>query len=241
MNFSRIIVCTIPLWLLPIASSPQNTNNINNSQHTFGYYDNQYGPDPALANGVQYVGYDPRIKGHQFLTSEDYTLGSISINGKTFKNQVLNLDIYKNKLILKLRDQFETTKLIELYAAFIDSFEFDGKQFKNISFTGLPQRFYQIIDHGNLKFAIYWRKEQHLVYTSKAEEYFSDPIRESYFLIDNIPNSFSNNKSFINLFSEKNKPLLNKFLKTNHINIKKANNQELKNILIFCTEKLYIK
>ncbi|MHC1702468.1 MAG: hypothetical protein AB9846_01045 [Tenuifilaceae bacterium] len=230
------IILYLFLLSLPNISVSQVNNNPNSYSDIFSHYDSYYGSNPELVNGTQYLGYDSRIKGHQFFNDFDFFDGSVTINGTEYKNLQINYDIFSNKLILKHKDYADNINYIELFNSSIDNFKLDNKTFIYTCFLNKPKGFYQLIDNGYLKFIISWRKEKYILYSNKPEESFTNPKKEKFLQIDKTTYSLNNNRSFVKLFSQEKRPLIKKYLKSNKINIKKANDFEMKKLLTYCTD-----
>ena len=69
------------------------------AQFTISNREYEFEMDAKLINGKKYS-YFPgdNIQGHQFLDSEKFSLGTVTIQGKTYSGVSLNLDIYNQQL-----------------------------------------------------------------------------------------------------------------------------------------------
>jgi len=199
-------------------------------------YDPVYGFDPLLYNGRMYYFYpQPGTGGNQYLQDEFDTQGSITLRGVTYTNQNINYDIYNQQLVLKYKDAIGSTKLIEISLAWLESFTLNGFPFECIDEGNSNKRIYQVLGSGSKKILYHYQKDLLLhSQTISGLYYFSKTIREKYVYIDNRSAKFTNNNSFISDFSPSDQVLIKKYLRKQNINVKKANDLILTDLINYC-------
>src|SRR5665647_118758 len=94
--------------------------------------------DPLKENQILYNGKVWRnlyynVKGDQFLFSSEYLNGSLSINGKTYKNLSINYDIYNDEIITPTNH----SSILQMNKEMVDSFTlvFGVKTYSFINIT----------------------------------------------------------------------------------------------------------
>lgn len=198
------------------------------SQDAVSLFDQTYGPDPLLYNGRKYTYYLPSgTQGHQFLYSSEFKVGTVRISGKTFGNILLNYDIYNQQLVMKINDPTGAESIIELSKAWLEAFHIENKDFILFGKDD-DKRFYQVLGKGPAYILYYFSKNIRLDATYGTTQYaFKPPDKSMYLLCDNDLIPFRNNKSFINAWDENQQIELKKYLKKNKINVKKANDKAM--------------
>jgi len=198
------------------------------SQDAIYSFDEVYGPDPLLYNGRKYTYYLPSgTQGHQFLYSNEFKAGSVRISGKTFGNIMLNYDIYNQQLVMKTIDPTGAESIIELSKAWLEEFHLENKDFILFGKDD-DKRFYQVLGTGPSFILYYFSKNIKLDATYGTTQYaFKPPDKSMYLLRGNDLFPFSNNRSFLNLWDEYEQVELKKYLKKNKINVKKASDKAM--------------
>ena len=193
------------------------------SQETSQLVDQKYGPDPLLYNGRKYTYYLPSgTQGHQFYNSADFKESTVIIAGKRFEKVFINYDLYNQQLLMKTNDPSAAGIIIELSKAWLEGFHLDGKDFILFG-KGDEKRFYQVLGEGPVFILFYFTKNIKLDATYGTTQYAFKPAEKSMYLLrENDLTSFRNNRSFINTLKEDQQIELKKYLKKNKINVKKA-------------------
>lgn len=199
------------------------------------YHDPIYGYDPLITNGRVYYFYLPGTGGTQYLQENFDTQGTVTLRGVTYSSLSINYDIYNQQLILKYKDAIGSSKLIEVSFAWLESFTLGGLPFEFIDDGNSNKRIYQVLGSGSKKILYFYRKDLLLHnQTISGLYYFSKPIKEKYVLNENRIVKFINNKGFISAFSPAQQVLLKKHMRKQNINIKKANDKILSDLIEYC-------
>jgi len=201
--------------------------------------DNQdplYGLDPLLYNGRMYYFYPlPGTDGTQYLSNEFDPKGSVTLRGVTYPNLNINYDIYNQQLVLKFKDAIGSVKVIEVSYAWLESFILQGKLFEVFPDAGSTKKFYQVLGSGDKKI-LYSYSKKLLIHTQTISGlyYFSKTITEKYVYNENRIVKFNNNHSFISAFSPPEQVLVKKYLRKQNINVKKATDAVLSDLINYC-------
>jgi hypothetical protein len=223
----------IPRFLLLLLLAMISNTAI--SQSLSDNHDPVYGYDPLLYNGRMYYFYQPGTGGTQYLHENFDPQGTITFRGVTFSNLSINYDVYNQLLVLKYKDAIGSNKLIEVSYAWLESFTLGGYSFEYISESNSTRRIYQVLGSGNKKILYFYRKDMLLHnQTISGLYYFSKTIKEKYVFNDNHIVKFNTNKSFLAAFSPAQQVLIKKYIRKQNINVKKANDAILTDLINYC-------
>jgi hypothetical protein len=201
--------------------------------------DNQdplYGFDPLLYNGRMYYFYPmPGTGGTQYLYNEFDTKGSVTLRSVTYPNLNINYDVYNQQLVLKFKDAIGSNKIIEVSYAWLESFIMQGKLFEVFPDAGSVKKIYQVLGSGDKKILYSFRKKLLLHnQTTSGIYYFSKIITEKYVYNESRIVKFNNNHTFISAFSQPEQTVIKKYLRKQNINVKKATDVELSDLINYC-------
>lgn len=188
-----------------------------------------YGLSPILFNGKVYSDfYDNQVNGDQFLLKASMTMGNLTIQNQSFTNQKLNLDIYKQKILLEFEDQNKAIKLIDIPIEHLSEFSLEQKQFIINKLDSVNYKIYQIIGDGKYQFRIHWFKKLETSSSGSVYDYqFTDAKREILFVQQGDISQISKNKSLVKSIKDTHQKEFKRWLKTNRIKIQKASDSEL--------------
>ncbi len=202
-----------------------------------------YGQNPVLYNGKIHSLFSIReIKGSPFLfknnssaTDKSFIGAQLTIQGNTFHHQLINYDIYNQKLLLKLYFQAEGKIIIEVPELLLDSFSINGVHFICTKLINNKYIIYQKIGNSNLQFYYHWYN--YLKFNSSINNsyyYFTKAEKNMFLKKHNQIFKFINNRSFLKFFDKEKKDYLKKYLKINKINVKKADDQQMFELITYC-------
>lgn len=201
-----------------------------------------YSSDPLLYNGRYYTFFPPlSTGGNQFLADRQFEVGSVTIRGVTYPDLLLNYDIYNQQLVLKYKNKAGGTDQIIVSDAWLESFSFRSKNFEMISIQDTVKRIFQVLGKGQNRIFYYWKKDLNVDNLNGAKNHIFSVARKEM----NIFNGkqilkYGNNKSFYSLFKPEKRNVVKKYLHEHNINVKKAADQEITELLYFCNN-LYEK
>jgi hypothetical protein len=207
------------------------------SQDMASRADSVYGHNSLLYNGVKYSFYVPsRTGGHQFLSTRDFTSGSVVIKGAGFDVTGINYDVYNQEILIQYENAAGGLDILSLSKAWIDHFHIGEKRFEILEVNG-TQQICQVIPAGNLKVIYHWSKTLKLDMQYGSRDFiFSEPERESYIMTGNSWFEFRNNKTFVKAFDPELQPEIRRSLKLMKINVKRSSDTAMLGLLVQCEE-----
>ena len=174
-----------------------------------------------LYNGSLWTNMYHRIEGDQFLFSALFLTGTISINGKIFKNVRIKYDIYSDEIITPLNIE----EILQLNKEMVDSFtiSFEDKvyKFENIrndtlkDFSGYANLLYS----GKSSFYVKYKKSISPSITVKSDgDFYQDHMM--YLLKDKMVYPISGTKTLFKVLNTDKEKLKN-FIRKNKLKISK--------------------
>jgi len=202
----------------------------------------KYGPDMVLINGEKYYYPYRAALGNPFLTSSGTNDASVQLNGIVYENQHVKYDIYNQLIVLEFNDMTDASKSIILRNEILDQFILDDRIFKKYTQEGSDERFGQLIYEGEISCFYFWKKRYAVDSKVGQNQYsFSDPIRQSYLMVDGQVILYKGKRSFLNCFPAQERVQIKAFMKKNRIRIKKESDSGmgllLENINQICQDE----
>jgi len=191
--------------------------------------------DYRLINGKIYAYYLPgNVSGNQFLSSPDFSEGTLWLSGKTYRNVLMNLDILNQELLISFQSPEGAKRIISASLAYIDSFYFEGKFFVVERDAGNRSRIYQKIGRGGLCFYFQWTKSLDLRSSLNSIRYeFSNAGREIFLQRKGKRIALSNNRKLYKLFPKEQAAQLRKFMRSHKWKINKMQDCDYPSLLEF--------
>jgi len=139
-----------------------------------------------LYNGVIWTNLYYRIKEDQFLFSKDLLPGSVSMNGKTFKNLLVRYDIYNDEIMIPT----DRGLILQLNKEMVDSFSlnFNGRKYNFVNLRNDSTKlngYANLLYKGKTALFVKYRKEIELLAVDKKFDLFYQTLR-IYFLKDDV-------------------------------------------------------
>jgi len=200
-------------------------------------FDKLYGLDVLLNNGKKYFPDQTPAIGHPFWKSKDTFQADLTISGKTFKNQSLNYNLYKQEFILVYTNYNGQQGQIILNNSAIDTVITGSNKFIPQEFPEIKQQFVQLIYQGRLSCYIGWYKELkcNTVGANAGFQYTND-YHMNYLVYNGSVYRFTNKSSFLQIFNIKERVSIRKYLSSNRLRFKKMKENNLKKLIIYCEE-----
>jgi hypothetical protein len=200
---------------------------------------NEYGFDQVLVNGILYEDLYSRKIGHQFLLDDQFYKGNLKLNGKLYKDIEMKYDIYDQQLVINLKHNNSIACVVPTID-FVSGFSFGGKSFSKFNFAEEPG-FYQVVfESEKMKCLYYWFKEKHdsnkINYSGFNE--FSEGEKKNYLLLNGALNKYKNNGSFTDLFPNKIRSQIRKYIKSNHLDVAQSSDESILKLLTYCNSLL---
>ena len=201
-------------------------------QRDMGNIDDVYGLNSELYNGRIYSDfYGSSVKGHPFLLNPEYAVGSIKINNKSYLEQSINYDVFKQKVLLSFTNHTQIQQIIEFPLPNIQSFSFSDKDFQLMKMPDSSLRIFQVIGKDMYPILVYWTKSINTASSTSIYDYqFTNTKRSLWFVKNHHFYSIKKNKSLIKLFGKDQSIGLKKWLKRENIRIQKASDQQLQQV-----------
>lgn len=174
-----------------------------------------------LYNGKLWHNLYHNIKGDQFLFSNDYLPGSLTINGKSYNNLGISYDIYNDEIITLTNHG----SILQLNKEMVDSFAlvYNHKtyRFKNAledSLTGI-KGYVNVLYKGKSALYVKYKKEIQILAVDNKYDLFFQTYR-IYFQKEGIVHQINNKRELLKLLDE-DKAQIKDFIKKNKLNISK--------------------
>lgn len=205
------------------------------AQETFNIADPLYGSDPLLVNGRYYNFFPPpKTDGNQYLADPQFEKGSLTIRGETFSDLMLNYDIYNQQLLLAFRNNAGADNLIIISDAWLEKFSFRGMNFEMIAFHDTVKSIFQVIGSGPGIIGYIWTKNLEPDSFHGARYYsFSLPKKEMIILSGDQMIRYRNNRTFYAALDEKRRTAVREYLARQRINVKKATDSTMGEVIGF--------
>ena len=222
-----------PLFLIPFLCL---FIKILNAQEINQGFDKVYGLDPHLYNGKIYNYFvEINTRGNQFLSGNEFIVGSVRIKGVTYPDVLLNYDIFNQQVLLKSQNSLYSNSIIALSQGWLEGFSLGSANFEIISFRDTSQKICQVSGNSDIRILTCWRKEHKIEYYYTTPIYvFSLPEKEMYLQIGPDIKHFSNNRSYISCFGRTAQAVLKNYMRQHKVNVKKADADKLRALTLFC-------
>jgi hypothetical protein len=177
--------------------------------------------DQILYNGKLWHNLYHKIKGDQFLFSNDYLPGSLTINSKSYNNLGISYDIYNDEIIT-LKNH---GSILQLNKEMVDSFSlvynFKTYRFKNTMEDSLPgiKGYVNVLYKGKSALYVKYKKEIQILAVDNKYDLFYQTYR-IYFQKAGIIHQINNKSELLKLLYE-DKARIKDFIKKNKLRISK--------------------
>ncbi len=232
----RNIFIFLDLFILQYNYSQSTGITDSNVLKWKSYFNQFYGADYNLINGIRYVNLYPSAEGHPFLGENSFYKGNLIINDLIYRDVEIKYDICNQEIILQYPYFTGNPDKIILIKEFIDEFEMDGRLFRKYTFPETEPRFYQVVSRGNIYCLYYWKKDLQKGSSVQSFYKYSPERKVSYLVIDNKLCSFSGRKSFIKLFPSQYHKKIIQYLKSNKMWIRNDTEIKIRQLMDFCNE-----
>jgi hypothetical protein len=193
-----------------------------------------YGPDQTLYNGKKYLYRPPPgTTGNQYLVSQLFFPGSVTLQGKTYRDLVLNYDVFNQQLLLQYADEHDPLNVIELSKSWLTHFTLDSLHFEYLRLDQGPQ-FYQVLGSGAVRVLYFWRKSMNLNDRIGTTNYvFSKPVRDAYILKDGKLRYFNSRSSLVRIFDKAQRAGIKNYLRKNKVRVNSASDKVMTDMINF--------
>ncbi|MBZ0241614.1 MAG: hypothetical protein K8F24_00220, partial [Bacteroidales bacterium] len=177
--------------------------------------------------------------GHQFLESESFSEGSASIRGKLHTNLLLNFDIYHQQLVMRYSNQHGAAEQLVVSDAWLQGFSFDGRKFTYLQMPDSSLKIAQVIGEKPFEILVFWYKNLSLDTRFGATNHsFSKALKRTWLRNNGLMQTFNNKRSFVKLFPKDFQSGLKKYIRKQHFSFKNSSDEEITELLLFCSSNL---
>jgi hypothetical protein len=205
------------------------------AQATLGAADKTYGLDPLLHNGSFYNYHIPSdTKGNPFFNGPDFVEGTVKLRGITYGHVSLEYDVVNQLVLYQYVLPAGGVQHIVLSDAWMESFTLGDRYFELYPAADSLKQIFQVIGTGKDRILYAWSKVRTLNNQVGASHFVFSPLRKKmYGFRDGDMVEFKNNKQWLGLFPQGEQIALKKYLAQHHINLKKADDQMIKALIIY--------
>ncbi len=192
-------------------------------------------PDPLLINGRIYSYFPPEsIGGNQFFLHEAFSVGTLVIRNQEYPGQQLNYDVYNQQLLLRYMTPTGALQIIEVSGGWLTSFSLEGREFRYRNSSESNPGIYQVIGDSGTQIFIHWEKSlEFRNIAGKAVYSFLGPTNRMFLVKGSLFMPFRNKRSFLRLLDPALQLTVRKYLNSEHVNFRHANDLELKAFILF--------
>ncbi len=193
-----------------------------------------YGVDPSLVNGRYFENTYFRDKGHPFFLTNEFSDGTILLNGKQYYNQKIMYNIYDQNIVLQSNNGNNSVAYLPPLD-FVNEFTIGSKLFRKYIMPDKSIALYEVVYDGNIKCLNYWSKNRsESDHASIMAHTYSDEKRKSYIYINNIHYKYNSTATFVKIFPKEQRKAIKTFIKSNSINVKFSQNDKMALLLSYC-------
>jgi hypothetical protein len=177
--------------------------------------------DQILYNGKVWRNQFTYVRGDQFLFSNEYLPGSVTMNGKTYKNVNINYDIFNDEVTIPKNNR----AILQLNKEMVDSFslifELKAYHFKNTDEDSIPgiKGFVNVLYEGKSALYVKYKKEIDLLAVDEKYDLFFQ-THKIYFLKKGTVYQLSGKSDLLKALQE-DKTQIKAFMKKNGIKVSK--------------------
>ena len=206
-----------------------------NAQQLKVEFDEVYSMDPELYNGRVFNEiYRIGVYGNQFFSDEEFLKGDLGLRHQVYKDQELNYDVYRQKLLLSFNNDINARVVIEVPLLNTQFFYLGDRYFEVLPWED-SKMIFQVFGVEKCKILIKWSKSLSTKsQTGSFQRKFSDLKKQIWFLKNGEYHHVKKNKSLIELFESEQQANLQKWFKSNRVKIQKANDADLKLLAEYC-------
>ena len=215
---------------LPALSHSRSDSSLQNTIET---QEQDTIQNPNLYNGRVWRNLYPMVRGNQFLFSDDFLPGTVTINNKRFDNLYMRYDIYNDEVMIKTPGGI----VLQINKEMVNSFTLDFEK-KTYSFLKLEKGQYELDGYvsvlylGKVSLFVKYTKKILPLEVEKKFDLFEQSHR-MYLRKENSIYQVNRKKDILVLF-ENSKQQIRSFIKTNKIYVSKNYPERCIPLVEFC-------
>ena len=207
-------------------------------QH-YQQFEQLYGLDQNLVNGVRYIPEYPGSEGHPFFEEGPFSYGALQVGPEVYGNVLIAYNVYKQNIVLQYTSFVGGPEMIILRNQHIQSFRLGLRKFEKLDLGTEGEKFYQVVDGGGLKCYYHWTKIMNRSTTPGGSFYIFSTLKRKFFLLkEGEVYSFKSKGSFLKLFEAEHHKAIKSYLRVNRIRMKKISDRDMIGLLQLCNDLL---
>lgn len=226
--YTIIIVLMALLWLSDINAQQQSITDF------LAECERKYGSDADLVNGEKYFYPYMRSDGDPFFFTEPRQV-VIRVHEKEFAGQLVRYDVFNQQVVLDFNDIYGGTTSLVLRNEWVESFSFEAHLFKRMRGPEGEPGYFQVVVDGPISCVYAWSKDYQLNLNSGVQSYyFTDPVKESYLVIDDTFFSYRNNRTFLKAFDSDRQKSIKQFMRQSKVKVKRSPDWQMRHLIEYC-------
>jgi len=226
-------------FLLAFTATAQQVKPDKSSSNLIEITREFYGTDDVLVNGQKYIPGHFLADGNPYFPLETWAKGTLKISGTLYEKVDLMYNAETDQVVLRTRLNNGDTIFVARNILKTEAFIIGQHSFIRLLSTEINQQsagFYEEVYHGNFVFLIKYQKTFIADYSKTSPNgHFSKLISTNYIYQNGQLTKVTNQKSFLNYFSQNSKAIKS-FMKKNKIRYAKANFSTMKLLLQYCDD-----
>jgi hypothetical protein len=194
--------------------------------------DSRYVPSDLLLNGEKYNYTYLSDDGTPFFEVPGDPPASVRYEGKNYSGQQIRYDIYNQLMVLEFTDISGAKGSLVLQHERLGEVEIGTYRFRWFPDDAGAGRYGQVIGEGPFQAVLFWEK-QYLpdMENGKENYFFTDPVYKAFLRHDGQMCPFRRNRSLVRCFPDPLKDPVKLYLKKQHIRIRKAAPEGIRDLL----------
>ncbi|OFY61142.1 MAG: hypothetical protein A2Y71_00310 [Bacteroidetes bacterium RBG_13_42_15] len=187
-----------------------------------------------LYNGRVWRNLYSRVRGNQFLFTEMFMPGTVSVSGKLFTGLELKYDIYNDELLIRSAQGI----ILQLNKEMVDGFtiEYNKRKYDfqklEVNTDGPGEGYFNILYKGKSELLVKYKKGIQLLAVDDTYDLFNQYNR-IYLNKDGEMHLINKKKNIINLFSGTNKDIM-RFIKSRRLKVTRKDPDSFIPLVVFC-------
>lgn len=194
----------------------------------------KYGSDANLVNGEKYFYPYSKADGDPFFFSEPRE-AVIRVHEKEFPGQLVKYDIFNQQVILNFDDIYGGITSLVLRNEWVKSFSMDSKLFRRMKGPEGEEAYFQVVVDGPISCVYSWKKDYLLNLNSGVQSYyFTEPLKETYLVIENDYYHYRNNRTFLKAFDSEKQKSIKQYMRQSKIRVNKSPEWQMRQLITYC-------
>lgn len=212
-------------------SNAQETTGAN-YERILKNFDEAYGVDYNLVNGVKYVDFYATASGHPWFSEPEFGHGWLIIDGKKYFGQTLNYDVHNQIVVAEHDSELLGIQRFIVPGVYLDGFHMSGRTFRKMAVGNKKERIYEVVSEGHYSMLISYEKTYILSRDANDRNYrFSNIVVDRYILFNDELEKFKRPRSFRKCFPREIQDEIKTYMKDQNINFKRSSITEIRSLM----------